>query len=119
RARSARDQDGLGDPTMTATRPTTLEEALAELERDDERIFQLEAEVARFRMLAEGVPNHLLFLDRDLKIQFANQVFLEAAGWSAEDARGRHICDVVGMEKFVIRKPYYERALAGETVTYE
>ena len=35
-------------------------------------------------MLAEGVPNHLLFLDRELRILFANDVFLEASGWSSE-----------------------------------
>ena len=78
----------------------------------------LEAE-ERFRMLAEGVPNHLLFLDRDLRILFANDVFLEAVGWSAEKAVGCHISDIMGVERFIERQPYYERALAGETVSYE
>jgi PAS domain S-box-containing protein len=74
---------------------------------------------ARFRMLAQGVPNHMLFLDRDLRIEFANDVFLEAAGWTAEMAHGRHISEVVGAERFLMRQQYYDRALAGETVTYE
>ena len=84
---------------------------------------QLEREArsseARFRMLAEGVPNHLLFLDRDLRIEFANDVFLQASGWTAETARGRHISDVLGDERYQVRIPWYERALAGEVVTYE
>jgi len=79
---------------------------------------KLEAE-ERFRMLAEGVPNHLLFLDRELRIVFANDVFLEAAGWSKRQAAGLHISDVVGVERFMERQPYYERALAGETVAYD
>jgi PAS domain S-box-containing protein len=79
---------------------------------------KLEAE-ERFRMLAEGVPNHLLFLDRELRILFANDVFLEAVGWSAEKAVGCHISDIMGLERFIERQPYYERALAGETVSYE
>jgi len=79
---------------------------------------KLEAE-ERFRMLAEGVPNHLLFLDRELRIVFANDVFLEAVGWSAEKAVGCHISDIMGLERFIERQPYYERALAGETVSYE
>jgi PAS domain S-box-containing protein len=74
---------------------------------------------ARFRMLAEGVPNHLLFLDTDLRIEFANDVFLQAAGWSAERAVGVHISEVVGVERFMERQPYYQRALAGETVAYD
>ena len=47
----------------------------------------LQSSEERFRMLAEGVPNHLLFLDRDLRILFANDVFLEASGWSTDNRR--------------------------------
>ena len=74
---------------------------------------------ARMRLLTQGVPDHLLLLDRDLRIDFANDVFLEASGWSAETARGKHISEVIGPERFLARREYYERALAGETVTYE
>jgi PAS domain S-box-containing protein len=118
-----------------ATRPRTLAEALAALEHAEERIRSLEEGIAtrqmselrdhvleseaRFRLLAEGVPNHLLFLDRDLRIEFANDVFLEASGWSPETAEGRHISDVVGPERYLERSKYYERALAGESVSYE
>jgi PAS domain S-box-containing protein len=92
-----------------SSRPTTLDAALEALERAE----------ARIQMLAEGVPNHLLFLDRNLRIEFANEVFLEAAGWSAETAHGRHISEVVGPVRYLARVPFYERALAGETVSYE
>lgn len=90
-------------------RPTTLEAALEALDRAEERI----------RMLADGVPNQLLVLDRDLTIEFANKVFLDAAGWSAETARGRHISEVIGPEVFIARRTNYESALAGELVSYE
>src|SRR5690606_24096958 len=89
--------------------PDTLEDALEALARAEQRV----------RMLAAGVPNHLVFLDRNLRIEFANQVFLDAAGWTIETALGRHISEVVGPEGFEERRPYYERALSGETVTYE
>jgi PAS domain S-box-containing protein len=115
-----------------STRPTTLEAALRALDEAEARLHtyeeatgirrrnaSVERSEARFRMLAEGVPNHLLFLDRDLKIVFANQVFLEAAGWSMETALGRHISEIMGFERYLERRPYYERALAGETVSYE
>jgi PAS domain S-box-containing protein len=121
---------------MTAahpTRPKTLEEALLALEAaeaklracegDDTGIARLTESVRkseeRFRMLAEGVPNHLLFLDPNLRIVFANDVFLQAAGWSADKALGLHISEIMGPERFLERQPYYERALAGETVSYE
>ncbi len=117
---------------MTTRRPTTLKEALCALDaaeaklrnfEDDTRIRRAKASAssseAKFRMLAEGVPNHLLFLDRDLRIEFANNVFLQSAGWTAEAAHGRHISEVVGPERYLARQPYYERALAGETISYE
>jgi PAS domain S-box-containing protein len=115
------------------TRPTTLEAALRALDEAEAKLRSYHADETgirrlsesaqrseeRFRMLAEGVPNHLLFLDRELRILFANDVFLEAAGWTAEKAVGSHISDIMGVERFMERQPYYERALAGETVSYE
>jgi PAS domain S-box-containing protein len=120
---------------MTATerkRPETLEEALRALDEAEAKLRVYETDTAvmrltdsakrseeRFRMLAEGVPNHLLFLDPNLHIVFANDVFLEAAGWTADKAIGLHISEIMGPERYLQRKPYYERALAGETVSYE
>lgn len=117
---------------MTTKRPTTFKEALRALDEaeaklrhfeDDTRVERAHASAstseARFRMLAEGVPNHLLFLDRELRIEFANNVFLQSAGWTAEAAHGRHISEVVGPERYLARQQYYERALAGEVISYE
>jgi PAS domain S-box-containing protein len=115
------------------TRPQTLEAALRALDEaeaklrsyqtDDTGMRRLSESVQRseerFRMLAEGVPNHLLFLDRELRITFANDVFLEAVGWSVDKAVGCHISDIMGVERYLERQQYYERALAGETVSYE
>lgn len=116
----------------TGSRPQTLDEALRALDVAEAKLREHEsgetlrrlAEQARtseerFRALAEGVPNHLLFLDRELRILFANDVFLEATGWTTDKAAGTHISDVMGVERFIERQPYYERALAGETVSYE
>jgi len=118
---------------LNGTRPTTLEEALRALEAAEAKLRANEDHAAgfkrlsasvqqteeRFRMLAAGVPNHLLFLDPDLRIVFANDVFLDAAGWSAKTAIGLHISEIMGVERFMERQPYYERALAGETVSYD
>jgi PAS domain S-box-containing protein len=114
------------------TRPKTLEEALRALDEAEARLAQQGDETGirritedfrrseeRFRMLAEGVPNHLLFLDPELRIVFANDVFLQAAGWTAEKAQGLHVSEIMGLQRFMQRQPYYERALAGETVSYE
>jgi PAS domain S-box-containing protein len=118
--------------TQQRTRPRTLEEALRALDEAEAKLRARDTDTAvirladnakrseeRFRMLAEGVPNHLLFLDPELRIVFANDVFLEAAGWSADKAIGLHISEIMGAERFLQRQQFYERALAGETVSYE
>jgi PAS domain S-box-containing protein len=115
------------------TRPDTLEAALRALDEAEAKLRAAQVEdtgITRFResarrseehfrMLAEGVPNHLLFLDRELRITFANDVFLQAVGWSADKAVGLHISDIMGVERYLERQQYYERALGGETVSYE
>src|SRR5262252_443768 len=118
--------------TSKRKRPETFEEALRAWDEaeaklhdptDDTGITRLAESVRkseeRFRLLAEGVPNHLLFLDPELRIVFANDVFLAAAGWSAQTAIGLHISEIMGPERYLQRQPFYERALAGETVSYE
>jgi PAS domain S-box-containing protein len=120
-------------PDANRTRPETLEEALRALDEaeaklrasrgDDSGVRRLTESVRKseelFRMLAEGVPNHMLFLDPELRIVFANDVFLEAAGWSQQTAVGLHMSEIIGLQRFMMRQPHYERALAGETVSYE
>lgn len=105
-------RDGAGQVVGVLSEAIDITE-LRQLERDARE------NEARFRLIAEGVPNQLLLLDRDLRIEFANDAFLEASGWSAEQAHGRHISEVTGQERFQSRLEYYERALRGETVSYE
>ena len=73
--------------TTQRTRPETLEQALRALDEAEAKLRAYDTDTAvmrladsvkrseeRFRMLAEGVPNHLLFLDLQLRIVFANDV---------------------------------------------
>jgi PAS domain S-box-containing protein len=73
----------------------------------------------RFRMLAQGVPNHFIFLDTELRVVFCNDMFLRMSGRQHEDVIGRHISEIFGEERYATRLPHYQRALNGETVIYE
>jgi PAS domain S-box-containing protein len=74
---------------------------------------------AKFRAVAHGVPNFLLFLNRDLRVEFCNDHFLKNTQWTREAAQGRHISEILGPQRYAERRAYYERALAGETFTFE
>lgn len=73
----------------------------------------------RFQILANGVPNGFTYLDKDLRIEFANDVFLRHTGWFGKEVRGMHISEVLGPESYAIRKSYLQRACDGETVSYD
>jgi PAS domain S-box-containing protein len=90
---------------------------------DITRLKQLEhaarASEMRFRALAEGVPNFLLFLDRDLRLEFCNDHFLRKTSWTLDTAKGLHISELLGPERYAERREHYERALRGESVEIE
>ena len=73
----------------------------------------------QFRILANGIPSGFTYLDKDLRIEFANDAFLRHTGWLGKEIRGMHISEILGPESYAIRKGYLERALNGETVSYE
>jgi PAS domain S-box-containing protein len=87
--------------------------AMRRLERESR------ASEERFRALAHGVPNFLLFLNRDLCVEFCNDHFLRNTQWTQETANGLHISAILGPERYAERREFYERALNGETLSYE
>ena len=71
-------------------------------------------------MLAEGVPNHLLFLDPEL----AHRVRQRRVSRGGRLVGGQGAGSATSPRSWASsassqRQPYYERALAGETVSYE
>jgi diguanylate cyclase (GGDEF)-like protein/PAS domain S-box-containing protein len=72
----------------------------------------------RLDRLTENIPYPLTYLDRDCVVRFANKAYLQIAGQSGAEVIGRHIGDVRGPARWQEHKPYFDRALAGETVQY-
>lgn len=66
-------------------------------------------------LMASGVALY----GRDLRYRWASRRYLEWLGKPAEEVIGRDIAEVLGPELFGIKRPYIERALAGESVTFE
>jgi PAS domain S-box-containing protein len=94
--------------------------------------FQLQREQARresvdmqrrnqmFEALLTSGRDLKSFVDLDYRYQFVNPVYLEYWDRQPEDIIGRHVAELTGEQVFdrTIR-PYLDRALAGEMVTYE
>ena len=69
--------------------------------------------------LVAGVPQSFMYMDSNQCVVFANAVFLENTGWTGKDVAGKHLSEIHGTEFYEYRVPYIEKALAGETVSYE
>jgi PAS domain S-box-containing protein len=71
------------------------------------------------RLITDHVPALIGYVGEDLRYQFSNKVYDEWYGWPRGELNGRLISEVQGETQFRKIRPYMERALAGESVTFE
>ncbi|HSN28608.1 MAG TPA: PAS domain S-box protein [Kofleriaceae bacterium] len=74
---------------------------------------------ALLRRLADGVPSMLAYWDADLRCRYANRAYEIWFGRSPESMIGMHIRDLLGPALYELNRPYIERAIRGERVTFE
>ena len=72
----------------------------------------------RLDRFTEHIPYPLTYVDRDCVLRFVNRAYTQAVGMSAAELIGRPIGMVRGAVRWARHQPYFERALAGETVQY-
>jgi PAS domain S-box-containing protein len=78
--------------------------------RDAERLTQ---------HLAESMPGLFVYADKDLIVRFVNDRCAEFLRRPIESIVDCHLSKVFSPAYYAVRKPYYERVLAGETVMVE
>ena len=71
------------------------------------------------RLLSDAVPVLISYVGSDLRYLSVNRRYAEWVGGAVDDFRGRLISDVVGEAAWAAVRPYVERALAGESVSFE
>ena len=72
----------------------------------------------RLDRFTEHIPYPLTYVDRDCVLRFVNRAYTQAVGMSAAELIGRPIGQVHSAARWDRHRPYFERALAGETVLY-
>lgn len=78
----------------------------------------LQAAQRRLDRFTENIPYPLTYVERDFTLRFVNRAYEAATGMRAQDLIGRHIGAVRGPQRWAEHRPYFERALAGETCHY-
>ena len=77
---------------------------------------ELERQEALLRLLIDGLPGMVFYVDRDQRYRFANRAAQEWFARPPQDFDGRKISDVLGESAFESVRERVDRALAGEEV---
>lgn len=78
-----------------------------------------EEETRRLRLLLNRLPALIGYWDRELRNVIANDAYVEYLGITPDEAKGRHIRDVLGETLYALNLPYIQGALAGEEQLFE
>lgn len=82
----------------------------------EEALRQRETEL---RLITDTLPVLISFVDSEQRYRFNNRAYQEWFGHSATEVYGKHLSEVLGEAAYEVVRPYVERVLAGEQVTYE
>ncbi|GAC04771.1 hybrid sensor histidine kinase/response regulator [Paraglaciecola chathamensis] len=71
------------------------------------------------RLITDNVPAMIAYIGSDLKFQFTNQVYVDWYGWPQGSLDGESIKDSRVDSDYSQLRPYIERALKGESLSFE
>lgn len=90
-----------------------------DIEADVQLRQQLSDQERELRLAVDGLPYPLVYIDRDYKYQLVNQRVAELFDMPREKMLNRDLREVFGEKRFNEARPFWDRALAGETVCVE
>jgi PAS domain S-box-containing protein len=88
----------------------------SQIERDTQT---LEYRERMLRLITDGLPVWIAYLDPDLRYRWVNRHYEQLFGMSREALAGKRVRDVIGEAMFEERRRQLERALGGETVIFQ
>jgi PAS domain S-box-containing protein len=78
-----------------------------------------EMNLAYLRLVIDGVPGLVSYIDRQYKYRFSNRAYREWFQRPDLNLNGMSVTEIAGDEGLALIRPHLDRALAGERVTYE
>lgn len=71
------------------------------------------------KTVTDSLPGIVAYWNKDLRCTFANSAYKEWFGREEKEMIGIHIEDLLGEELYTLAKPYFEKAISGETQQFE
>lgn len=85
----------------------------------DKKVRELERQKKHLQLITDAMPVLMSDISADCNYQYVNQSYENWYHMSREDIVGKPVQDIIGREAFEIIKPHINRALKGESVTFE
>ncbi|HEX9392927.1 MAG TPA: EAL domain-containing protein [Usitatibacteraceae bacterium] len=74
----------------------------------------------QLRLLADNLPALIAYFTvENLCCRFANEAYAKTYGFDTESIVGKSVQEVIGVEAYAAIRPYIDRLVGGETVSYE
>jgi PAS domain S-box-containing protein len=84
-----------------------------------EAITALRESETQLRLITNGLPALIAYVDKERRYQFVNQTYSSWFGHRLEDVQGKYVWEVLGNAAYEAIKGEMDRALAGQAVRYE
>ncbi|WP_413290472.1 MHYT domain-containing protein [Bdellovibrio sp. HCB337] len=88
-------------------------------ERVRARTKDIEAREKQLRSVADAVPVLIAQFNREEQVLFANDAFCDWFHQSHDSVLGKSFAELLGEDRYHANKPYVQRVLSGETISYE
>ncbi|MCG6970844.1 MAG: response regulator [Gammaproteobacteria bacterium] len=85
----------------------------------DKKLQELQTQKEYMQLITDAMPVLISHIDQDYRYQYANKTYEDWFHISRGEINGKHVRDIVGEQGFEIVRPYMDRALRGEAVTFE
>jgi PAS domain S-box-containing protein len=79
----------------------------------------VERRTSELDLVTDSVPALISYVDAEQRFRRVNRQYEETFGRKREDIVGRTVAEVVGPEHYKVAKPYLERAVRGERLTFD
>ena len=100
-------------------------ERRARIEAEQESVRREAAEATtrqhmqQLRLLTDALPVLISYIDTNQRYLFANKTYEDWFGIRASEAVGKQVSEVLGAETYAAARPYIERVLTGERISYD
>jgi len=80
---------------------------------------EIRASEARMLSIADALPLHVSFLDREYRYRFVNSIYERHLGVDRSYIIGKTVAELIGPDAYCSYQPFFERAAQGETQVFE